>query len=115
MLRSWLKPIFETVPRDIRLSGMFPMALYAAINPMSTFKSPYYGIVTFAIVWLWFWHNNVWGTIRNQGETWEDNKWAWILRTTIWAFFTQWMLLFVVYVLVLLLVKVSVFRFRLNP
>ena len=114
MLRSWLNPIFSTVPREIRLSGMFPMALYAAINPMSIVKSPYYGIFTFMIMWWVFYQRNPWNVIKNPGDTWQNDKWYWFIKAAMWSFFTQWMLLFVVYVLVLMLVKISVMPLRLN-
>jgi len=109
MLRAWLNPIFSTVPRNVRLNqGPLWMAFYAAINPMSMFKSPFYGLFSYFVVWWFFWNNNVWGVVRNEGETWEHDKWWWILRASLWAFFLNWLPLFFIYLIVLGLVKLSV-------
>ena len=107
MIRAWVNPIFNSVPRDVRFAGMFPMSLFAAINPASWIKSPYFGLFTFGIVWWWFWNKNMWNTVRYADETWENDKLSWFLRTTIWSFFLNPVLLFFVYVLVLLFVKIT--------
>ena len=107
MIRSWVNPIFNSVPRDVRYSGVLPMSLYAAINPLSWVKSPYFGLITYFIVWWWFWNNNMWNTVRQEDETYEDDKWWWILRTSLWSFFLNPVLLFFVYMLVLIFVKIT--------
>ena len=107
MIRAWVYPIFNVVPREIRYTGMLPMSLYAAINPLSWIKPPYYGIFTFLVVWWWFWNNNMWNTIRYYGETWDKDKWWWFLRTSIWSVFMNPILLFFVYMAVLTFVKLT--------
>lgn len=108
MLRAWLYPMFSSVPKHTRLSGAFPMAFYAAINPISWFKSPYLGIVTFIVTWWFLWNMNLWGLVRYEGETYDEYGWWWILRSMLYTFFLNWIPLFVVYLIVLALVKASV-------
>lgn len=113
MIRAWVNPIFNSVPRDIRYQGMIPMSIYAAINPASWMKSPYFGVVTYLIVWWWFWNNNMWNTVRYVGETWEDDKLWWLLRTSLWSFFLNPILLFFVYLCVLMFVRITSMQIRL--
>lgn len=107
MIRALVNPIFNSVSRDVRYRGIFPMSLYAAINPSSWIKSPYFGIVTYLIIWFWFWNNNKWNTVRYVNEKWDNDKWWWIIRTSIWSFILNPVLLFFVYAIVLFFVKFS--------
>lgn len=107
MIRAWVNPIFNSVPRDVRLNGMIPMSIFSAINPASWIKPPYYGIITFFVVWWWVWNKNTWNTIRYEGETWATDRWFWILRASLWSFFLNPLLLFVVYMLVLTFVRIT--------
>lgn len=107
MIRAWVNPIFTSVPKDVRYSGMFPMSLYAAINPLSWIKSPYFGIITYAILWWWLWNRNMWNIVKYKGETCENDKMYWILRASMWAFFFNPIMLFFVYLTVLTFVKIT--------
>jgi hypothetical protein len=116
MIRDWFNPIYSVVPRDVRISGgVLGMSLYAAINPMSWIKSPYFGVFTFIVMWWWFWSNNTWNVVRYQNESWEHDKWWWILRTSLWATFTHWMLLFLIYLGVLGFIKLSSIKIGAAP
>ena len=108
MYRTWLYPMFSSVPKSTRMAGALPMAFYAAINPISWFKSPYIGVITFATVWWILWNLNVWGIVRFEGEESEDYFWWWILRSLLYTFFLTWIPLFVVYAIILAIVKISV-------
>ena len=107
LLRAWLFPIFTTVPTDVRMAGMLPMSALAAVNPLSWLKAPYYGIVTYMIVWWWLWNFNTWGLIKDEDETFSDNWISWFVRTSFWSFLFNPFLLFVVYLCVLILVRIA--------
>lgn len=108
MYRSWLNPMFSSVPKSTRLSGALPMAFYAAINPLSWVKSPYLGIFTFVVTWWVLWNLNVWGLVRFRGETSEDYWWWWVLRSSLYAFFLNFIPLFLLYLAILIVIKISV-------
>lgn len=114
MIRAWVNPIFNTVPREIRYSGMLPMIFYAAINPSSWIKPPYYGLMTFIVVWWWVWKNNLWNTIRYEGETWDRDKYFWLLRTSLWSFFLNPIVVGVVYALILIFVWLTSMQLRIT-
>lgn len=112
MYRAWLAPLW-IVPKSVRLSGALPMAFYAAINPVSWVTSPYLGVITFAVT-LWFiWNVNFWGLIRAEDEDWDEYKWWWVLRASLYTFFLNWIPLLVVYLAILLSIKVSVMSLHL--
>lgn len=111
LLRAWLFPIFTTVPTDIRMSGMIPMSALAAINPMSWLKPPFYGIVTYMIVWWWLWNSNHWELIKKSEETFSQNWFVWFLRTSFWSFLFNPFLLFIVYMAILAVVRLSAIDF----
>jgi hypothetical protein len=83
------------------------MSIYAALNPSSWFMSPYFGALTLVIMWFWFWNSNIWNVVRYNNETWEQDKFWWILRTTSWAIILNPVMLFFVYMSVLIFVKVA--------
>ncbi len=112
MIRDWFNPIYSSVPRDIRLSGTLPTVLYATMNPGSWAKFPYYGVCTFVFMWIWFWNYNTWGVIKYENETVENDKWWWMMRTTLWALTTHWILLFVVYLVLMGLIKLTSIDFK---
>lgn len=108
MYRSWLHPMFDTVPYSTRMQGALPIAFYGAIDPASWVKSPYIGVITFVVVWWILWNLNLWGMIRFEGET-EDQYWRWwIVRSLLYSFFLTWIPLFFVYLAILLVIKLSV-------
>ncbi len=108
MYRSWLYPIFSSVPTTTRLSGALPMAFYAAVNPMSWFKPPYIGVVVYVTLWWMLWNLNVWGVVRFEGEDPDEYWWWWVVRTSFYSIFLTWIPLTLVYLFILGVIKISV-------
>lgn len=110
MIRNWLYPIFTTVPSDIRYSGMIPMSAYAAIDPMSWIKPPFYGVIVYVMVWWWMWNNNTFGLIKQEGETFHDDYLVWFIRNSFWSILFNPFFLFFAYLLVLSIVRIASMR-----
>ena len=111
MIRAWLYPIFTSVPSDIRYSGMIPMSAYAAIDPLSWLKPPFYGIIVYVMVWWWMWNNNTFGLIRAADENWQNNKWEWLLRNTFWSIIFNPIFVFLAYLAVLGAIRIASIKF----
>lgn len=108
MYRTWLHPIFTSVPNYVRQSGALPMSFYAAINAMSWVKTPYIGMITYIVVWWVLWNTNAWELVRLEGEE-PDKYWVlWIIRTSLYSLVLNLIPVFLSYLAILILIKISV-------
>ena len=115
IIRDFLNPILKHAPmglRPARTWGAIVVAFLAAINPISYFTKPYIGAICLMILAWWFYNDNPYGLIRPRNPGTEtlikgNPKWYQTTKSFLWAFAFNFIPLFFIYLVLLLLARLD--------
>ncbi len=106
--KYWLGPIVGQLPQNVKQSGVFSMAIWAAINPMAGawFIPPFYGIIFYLITMWWIYNVNPFNIIRSPSDPISRKSyWTWLTRTMMWSVVLHFIPLIIFYLILLGITK----------
>ena len=76
------------MPIRVKQAGVFAMAAWATINPLSGtyFRPPFYGLITYLITVWWLYNKNPMHLIRQKDDPiTQEQKQIWLLKSFLWG------------------------------
>jgi hypothetical protein len=113
--RDFLNPIMKHAPKGLRPArtwGAIVVAFFAALNPLSNFTKPYIGAITWIMLSWWFYNENPYGVIRPKKQGQQtlvkgNPKWYQTTKSLLWGLAFNFIPLFFVYLVMLLLARLD--------
>ena len=109
-----IRPIIFGMPNIIKgnkIANLIGMALYAAIVPWTAFMPPFYGLISFALLFVYHYYKDPTGYISNtETDGFLNVTKNGLLRSLIITLLTNWIPLFFLYLILLIVVNFRIKR-----